>query len=73
MTSTSPLKTTLDVLKLPELAHASNDDLSVLVSMKWQETSGTAEQNVPFEMLWLGDAVREDGDKAAYPVLSGPG
>ncbi len=52
---------------------ASKDDASVLVSMKWQEASGTAEQKVPFEVLCLADAVRERGCKRAYLVLGGPG
>ena len=32
---------------------ATKDGVSVLVSMKWQETSGTAEQKVPFEVMCL--------------------
>lgn len=41
--------------------------------MKWQETSGTAEQKVPFEVMCLADAVRELGVTTAYQVLGGPG
>lgn len=52
---------------------ATKDGVSFLVSMKWQEASGTAEQKVPFEVLCLADAVRERGCKAAYLVLGGPG
>jgi len=52
---------------------ATKDGISVLVSMKWQETSGTAEQKVPFEVLCLADAVREMGLATAYLVLGGPG
>jgi hypothetical protein len=52
---------------------ATKDGASVLVSMKWQETSGTAEQKVPFEVLCLADAVRELGFTTAYLVLGGPG
>lgn len=52
---------------------ATKDDRFVLVSMKWQEASGTAEQKVPFEVLCLADAVRESGAHAAYLVLGGPG
>ena len=40
--------------------------------MKWQETSGTAEQKVPFEVMCLADAVRETGATTAYLVLGGP-
>ena len=52
---------------------ATKDGRSVLVSMKWQEASGTAEQKVPFEVLCLADAVRERGYESAYLVLGGPG
>lgn len=52
---------------------ATRDGISVLVSMKWQEISGTAEQKVPFEVLCLADAVREMGLTTAYLVLGGPG
>ncbi len=46
-----------------------------LISLKWQQTSGTAEQKVPFEAICLAEAVlRSEGrlDKA-YIVLGGPG
>lgn len=52
---------------------ATKDGRAVLVSMKWQEASGTAEQKVPFEVMCLADAVREKGFQAAYLVLGGPG
>ena len=44
-----------------------------LVSMKWQEASGTAEQKVPFEVLCLADALKEGPYANAYLVLGGPG
>ena len=45
-----------------------------LVSMKWQQTSGTAEQKVPFEAMCLIRAVLEEPEryKKAYLVLGGP-
>jgi hypothetical protein len=46
-----------------------------LISLKWQQVGGTAEQKVPFEVLCLMDAVRKSGgdlDKA-YLVLGGDG
>jgi hypothetical protein len=45
-----------------------------LVSLKWQQTSGTAEQKVPFEAMCLIRAVLEDPDRylKAYLVLGGP-
>lgn len=39
-------------------ALAERDGIKVLVSLKWQQTSGTAEQKVPFEVMCLADAVR---------------
>ncbi len=45
-----------------------------LISMKWQQTSGTAEQKVPFEALCLVNAVLAETDRysRAYLVLGGP-
>ncbi len=46
-----------------------------LVSLKWQQTSGTAEQKVPYEAICLADAVRQSKGRInkAYIVLGGPG
>lgn len=45
-----------------------------LISMKWQQSSGTAEQKVPFEIICLAEAIREiPGYKRGYVVLGGPG
>ena len=46
---------------------------SILISVKWQQTSGTAEQKVPFEVMCLADAVREGLGDRAYLVLGGTG
>lgn len=45
-----------------------------LVSLKWQQTSGTAEQKVPYEAMCLIDAVRSEPERyeRAYLVLGGP-
>ena len=46
-----------------------------LISLKWQQSSGTAEQKVPFEVICLVDAMlrkREEFFKA-YLVLGGEG
>ena len=46
-----------------------------LVSLKWQQVGGTAEQKVPFEIICLMDAIRA-GNGAyvkAYVVLGGAG
>src|SRR5467141_4820304 len=46
-----------------------------LVSMKWQQVGGTAEQKVPFEVICLMDAIRAGagGYAKAYVVLGGGG
>lgn len=51
------------------------DDSQIPVSVKWQQTSGTAEQKVPFEIICLADAVhKSDGKfKKSYLVLGGEG
>lgn len=54
-------------------AVASKDAHDVLVSLKWQQTSGTAEQKVPFEVMCLADVVRTGAAHRAYLVLGGDG
>lgn len=45
-----------------------------LVSMKWQQASGTAEQKVPYELMCLTQAVMDEPLRyvKAYLVLGGP-
>lgn len=50
---------------------AERGDERVLVSLKWQQTSGTAEQKVPFEVMCLAEAVRSNHAVRAYLVLGG--
>lgn len=45
----------------------------LLVSMKWQQVSGTAEQKVPFEVICLLDALSSGEYGKAYLVLGGEG
>jgi hypothetical protein len=45
----------------------------VLVSLKWQQSGGTAEQKVPFEVMCLADAVRQGRAARALLVLGGDG
>ena len=52
---------------------AEKDDRKYLVSLKWQQVSGTAEQKVPFEVICLAEAIREGGFAKAYLVLGGEG
>jgi hypothetical protein len=54
-------------------ALAEKDGAKVLVSLKWQQTGGTAEQKVPFEIMCLADAVRGGHADRAYVVLGGDG
>ncbi len=52
---------------------ASKHGREILVSMKWQQVSGTAEQKVPFEVICLLAAVTEGRFEKAYLVLGGEG
>lgn len=54
---------------------ASKDGEDIIVSLKWQQVSGTAEQKVPFEVICLIAAVEdaENNAKKAYLVLGGAG
>jgi hypothetical protein len=54
-------------------AVAEKNSEKVLVSLKWQQTGGTAEQKVPFEVMCLADAVRAEQASRAYLVLGGDG
>jgi hypothetical protein len=54
-------------------AVATRGSEAVLVSLKWQQTGGTAEQKVPFEVMCLADAVRAGRGNRAYLVLGGDG
>ena len=59
------------VHKVDAIAQWETDE--ILVSLKWQQTGGTAEQKVPFEVMCLADAVREGKATRAYLVLGGDG
>jgi len=58
--------------KIDVLAKKGNE-LSVLISLKWQQVSGTAEQKVPFEIISLADIILKNPNKykTAYLVLGG--
>ncbi|MEZ4503566.1 MAG: PD-(D/E)XK nuclease superfamily protein [Dehalococcoidia bacterium] len=60
--------------QLVDIVARSGPDV-FLVSMKWQQVSGTAEQKVPFEAMCLADVVRRSATeyRKAYIVLGGPG
>lgn len=45
-----------------------------LISLKWQQVQGTAEQKIPFEVICLADVVlRDERFYKAYLVLGGEG
>ncbi len=52
---------------------AEKDGEFFLISVKWQQVSGTAEQKVPFEVICLEEALRTGGYRHAYVVLGGNG
>lgn len=54
-------------------AIAEKEGSRFLVSFKWQQTSGTAEQKVPFEVICLAEALASGEYKKAYLVLGGEG
>jgi hypothetical protein len=54
-------------------AVAEKDGRQVLVSVKWQQVAGTAEQKVPFELICLLDAIDGGPYVKAYLVLGGEG
>jgi hypothetical protein len=47
---------------------AQKDGRRLIVSLKWQQVSGTAEQKVPFEMICLEDALKIGSYDAACEV-----
>jgi hypothetical protein len=54
---------------------ATRDSYRFLISLKWQQVSGTAEQKVPFEAMCLAQAVLDAPGlfSKAYLVLGGGG
>ena len=54
-------------------AVAEKDQKKWLVSLKWQQVGGTAEQKVPFEVICLAEAMEQGSFEKAYLVLGGEG
>jgi hypothetical protein len=52
---------------------AKREGKTLLVSLKWQQVSGTAEQKIPFEVICLASALEEGSYDKAYLVLGGEG
>jgi len=61
--------------KVDVLAFDKRQNAKFLVSLKWQQSSGTAEQKVPFEIMCLAHAlaVSPQSFSKAYLVLGGDG
>jgi hypothetical protein len=58
-----------------DIVASRNGQKSILISMKWQQVSGTTEQKVPFEVICLIKALGNNDGKygKAYIVLGGEG
>ena len=54
-------------------AVVEKDGRSLLLSVKWQQVSGTAEQKVPFEVICLTEAMEAGSYAKVYVVLGGEG
>jgi hypothetical protein len=54
-------------------AVAEKHGVKFLVSVKWQQVSGTAEQKVPFEVICLAEVMESGEYEKAYVVLGGEG
>lgn len=54
-------------------AVAEKEGRAFLISLKWQQVSGTAEQKVPFEVISLMEAIETGQFDRAYVVLGGEG
>ena len=54
---------------------AKSQDESIIISMKWQQVSGTAEQKVPYEIICLREIISnpDNNYQKAYIVLGGDG
>lgn len=54
---------------------ATKDGETIIISLKWQQSSGTAEQKVPFEVISLIAELQDPNTTAqrAYLVLGGAG
>ena len=53
---------------------ASKENERIVISLKWQQASGTAEQKVPYEFMCLADVLaKDDSIQKAYIVIGGDG
>jgi hypothetical protein len=54
-----------------DLVICKKDNAQVLISKKWQQSGGTAEEKIPFEVIILANACKEFEYESAYLVLGG--
>ncbi len=52
---------------------AEKNGKKYLISLKWQQVAGTAEQKIPFEVICLAEALEGGEYEKAYVVLGGEG
>jgi hypothetical protein len=52
---------------------AKKAEREILISLKWQQVTGTAEQKIPFEVICLTEALESGQFVKAYIVLGGEG
>ncbi len=52
---------------------AEREGKKFLISLKWQQVAGTAEQKIPFEVICLSEALEDSDYEKAYVVLGGEG
>jgi hypothetical protein len=52
---------------------ATKDGKKYLISLKWQQVAGTAEQKIPFEVICLSEIIETGEYEKAYVVLGGEG
>ena len=52
---------------------AIRNKVKILISLKWHQISGTAEQKVSFEVICLTHALQQGAYNKAYLVLGGTG
>lgn len=57
--------------QIVDLVITENSGEKILVSKKWQQSGGTAEEKIPFEVIMLARACQEFNYRKAYLVLGG--
>lgn len=57
----------------PDVVAWDADGRKIIISLKWQQTSGSAEAKIPFEVIQLIDIIRCGQASKAYIVIGGNG